>query len=169
MTNLTQLRELAMEEIAHRLDQRRQEHRQPGERSGSERVMVSLSSGSPYAASLLRKGARLADRLNAPWYAVYIQTPGEDIRHVDAAYHRQIKNTLELARQMGGNAFEFKGRDVVSTIAAFVAEYGITHIVLGRSLRPWYRRLIGSSLLDKLLRKIRDVDVIVVDAELKRE
>jgi two-component system sensor histidine kinase KdpD len=165
MANLTQLRELAMEEIAHRLDQRRQEDRQPGERSGSERVMVSLSSGSPYAASLLRKGARLADRLNAPWYAVYIETPGEDIRHVDAAVHRQLTNTLELARQLGGSAFQFKGRDVVSAIAAFVAEYGITHIVLGRSLRPWYQRLIGSSLLDKLLRTIRDVDVIVVDGE----
>ena len=165
MTNLTQLRELAMEEIAHRLDQRRQEHRQPGERSGSERVMVALSSGSPYAASLLRKGHRLADRLNAPWYAVYIQTPGEDIIHVDAALDRQIKKSLEQARQLGGNAFPIKGRDVVSTIKVFVEEYGITHIVMGRSLRPWYRRLLGSSLLDKVLRKIRNVDIIVVDAE----
>jgi two-component system, OmpR family, sensor histidine kinase KdpD len=165
MTNLTQLRELAMEEIAHRLDQRRQEHRQPGEATGSERVMVALSSGSPYAKALLRKGHRLADRLNAPWYAVYIQTPGEDILRVDAAVDRQIKNTLELARQLGGNAFPLKGRDVVATIAVFVAEYGITHIVMGRSLRPWYRRLLGSSLLDKVLRTIRNVDIIVVDAE----
>src|SRR5438876_261402 len=43
-TNLSQLRELAMEEIAHRLDRRRQEEEGGNERSGSERVMVCLSS-----------------------------------------------------------------------------------------------------------------------------
>ena len=37
--------------------------------------MVGLSSRSPNAPALLRKTARIADRLNAPWYAVYIQTP----------------------------------------------------------------------------------------------
>jgi two-component system, OmpR family, sensor histidine kinase KdpD len=165
LANLTQLRELAMEEIAHRLDRRRQEQRQEGEKSGSERVMVALSSRSPYALSMLRKGARLADRLNAPWYAIYIETPGEDVRHVDAAVQRQIANTLELARQSGANAFPIKGHDIVSTLATFVAEYGITHIVLGRSLQPWYRRLFSSSLLEKLLRRIHDVDVLVVDAQ----
>src|SRR5262249_32437951 len=75
MATLSKLRELAMEEIAHRLDRRRQDQESGGERTGSERLMVCLSSRSPFTASLLRKGSRLADRLNAPWYAVYIQTP----------------------------------------------------------------------------------------------
>src|SRR5262245_38593903 len=73
--NLTRLRELTLEEIAHRLDLRRQEQASGPNQSGSERVMVCLSSRSPNPEALLRKGARLADRLNAPWYAVYIQTP----------------------------------------------------------------------------------------------
>ena len=65
---LTQLRELAMEEIAFRLDSHRREKEQrSGERaSGSERVMACLSSQSPHAASLLRKAARIADRLGIP-------------------------------------------------------------------------------------------------------
>jgi two-component system sensor histidine kinase KdpD len=163
MVNLSQLRELAMEEIAHRLDRRRQEEggREP---SGSERVMVCLSSRSPYSAALLRKGSRLADRLNAPWYAVYIQTPRESLEHTDARTQREISNTLELARQLGGTTFEFKGSDVVSTIAAFVKEYGITHIVLGRTRRPWYRRWFGQSVLDRLLRAVDGVDVVIVDS-----
>src|SRR5262245_52998971 len=73
--NLSRLRELTLEEIAHRLDLRRQEQASGPNQSGSERVMVCLSSRSPNPEALLRKGARLADRLNAPWYAVYIQTP----------------------------------------------------------------------------------------------
>src|SRR5437870_6800173 len=66
--NLTRLRELALGEIAHLLDRRRREQAGGEDKSGSERVMVCLSSRSPNPEALLRKGARLADRLHAPWY-----------------------------------------------------------------------------------------------------
>jgi two-component system sensor histidine kinase KdpD len=161
--NLTRLRELALGEIAHLLDRRRREQSAGADHQGSERVMVCLSSRSPNADALLRKGARLADRLNAPWYAVYIQTPKESLERIDAATQREIGNTLELAHKLGGVPSTYKGPDVVSTIATFVREYGITHILMGRSQQPWYRRWFGQSVLDRLLQKVRDVDVVVVD------
>jgi two-component system sensor histidine kinase KdpD len=160
--NLTRLRELALEEIAHRLDRRRSSQNGDESASGSERVMVCLSSGSPSAEQLLRKAARLADRLGAPWYAVYIQTPNEELHRIDAATQRRITNTLTLTQQMGGTPMTFKGSDVASTAAAFANEYGITHIVMGRTQRPWYRRLFGHSVLDGLLQAVPQVDVIVV-------
>jgi two-component system sensor histidine kinase KdpD len=160
--NLTRLRELALEEIAHRLDRRRASQDGDDNTGGSERVMVCLSSGSPSAEQLLRKAARLADRLGAPWYAVYIQTPNEEMHRIDAATQRRITNTLTLTQQMGGTPMTFKGSDVASTAAAFANEYGITHIVLGRTQRPWYRRLFGHSVLDGLLQAVPHVDVIVV-------
>ncbi|MGO8752548.1 MAG: universal stress protein [Thermoguttaceae bacterium] len=52
---------------------------------------------------------------------------------------------------------------MISTVAAFVKEYGVTHIVIGRSQRPWFCRLLGQSVLDQLLRRIPGVDVLVVD------
>jgi two-component system sensor histidine kinase KdpD len=55
----------------------------------------------------------------------------------------------------------FKGGDVVSTIAAYAREYGITHIVIGRTRRPWYRRWLGQSVLDRLLHAVPDIDVLV--------
>jgi two-component system sensor histidine kinase KdpD len=160
--NLTRLRELTLGEIAHRLDRRRREQGGVERGAGSDRVMVCLSSRSPTPDALLRKGARLADRLGAPWYAVYIQTPDEEVHRIDAAVQRQIANTLTLAQQLDGVPMTFKGSDVVSTIAAFVKEYSITHVVMGRSQRPWYRRWFGQSVLDRLLREIPHVDVIVV-------
>src|SRR5262249_27887486 len=152
--NLTHLRELAMGEIAHRLDRRLQEQRNGRDGGGPERVMVALGSRSPHAAGLLRKAARLADRLGAPWYAIYIQTPSESLERIDAATQRQINNTLELARQLDGTPMTIKGDDVVSGIATAVREFGITHLVLGRTQRPWYRRWFGQSLLDRLLRTV---------------
>lgn len=160
--NLTRLREMALEEIAHRLDRRRTNRDSDEHQGGSERVMVCLSSRSPSGEQLLRKAARLADRLSAPWYAVYIQTPNEELDRIDAATQRRITNTLTLTQQMGGTPMTFKGRDVVSTVTAFANEYGITHIVLGRTRRPWYRRLVGQSVLDGLLQALPHADVIVV-------
>jgi two-component system sensor histidine kinase KdpD len=163
---LTQLRELAMEEIAFRLDRSRREEGQRGGQpvSGSERVMVCLSSRSPHAAALLRKAARIADRLGAPWYAVYVQTPREASEYVDAATQRQVGNSLDLARQLGGTSLAFKGTDLITTIAAFVKEYGITHVVLGRTRQPFYRRWFGRSILDRLVQSIPGIDVLVVDS-----
>ena len=160
--NLTRLRELAFEEIAYRLD-RRQVGQDTGQTQGSsERVMVCLSSRSPNAERLLRRGARMADRLNAPWYVVYVKTPTEDLHLIDAATQRQISNMLTLTQQMGGTPLPSQGNDIVGAIATFAKEYSITHLVLGRTQRPWYRRWLGPSILERLLQSIPDVDVIVV-------
>jgi two-component system sensor histidine kinase KdpD len=162
--NLSQLRELALEHIAHLLDRRRQQRQGGGEpATGSERIMVCLSSRSPNAPRLLRKGARLADRLGAPWYAVYIQTPGERMDRVDAATQRRVADALALAQQLDGVPLTFKGPDLPSAAAGFVKEYGITHVILGRTQRPWYRRWFGQSVLDRLLRTLPAVDVLIVD------
>jgi two-component system sensor histidine kinase KdpD len=161
--NLTRLREMTLGEIAHLLDRRRREQSGQRHQRGAERIMVCFSSRSPNPDVLLRKAARMADRLDAPWYAVYIQTPRERLEKIDAATQRQVANTQALAQQLGGVPQTFQGSDLVSTIATFVREWGITHIVLGRTRQPWYRRWFGRSVLDRLLKAVPGVDVVVVD------
>ncbi len=161
--NLSRLREMALAEIAHLLDRRRREQHDGQEGRGTaERVMVCLSSGSPNTEQLLRKASRLAGRLGAPWYAVYIQTPAEEMHRVEAAVQRRVSNALQLAAQLGGTTFEFKGADVVSAIATFAKEYSITQILVGRTRQPWYRRWFGPSFLDRLALAVEGSDVIVV-------
>jgi two-component system sensor histidine kinase KdpD len=163
-SNLTRLRELTLTELAHLIDRRgRRAEAERAPASAAERVMVGLSSRSPNAPALLRKAARLADRLNAPWYAVYIQTPAEDLTRTDAATQRILGKNLELAQLLGGLPMTFKGRDVPSTILAFAREYGIKVIVVGKSHRPWLRRLFGGSILDRLVREAEGLDVVIVD------
>ena len=162
---MTRLREFALEEVAHRLDRRRSSLEDGPTPGTSTRVMICLSSRGPNVERLLRKGARLADRLSASWYAVYIQTPQEDLTRIKASVQRQISNTLELVQQLGGTPMTFKGSDVAATVAAFAREYSITHIVMGRSRQPWYRRWLGSSVLDRLLLELPNVDVMVAGTE----
>jgi two-component system sensor histidine kinase KdpD len=163
-SNLTRLREITLTEIAHLIDRqsrRTQADQQPS--SATDRVMVGLSSRSPSAQALLRKTARLADRLNAPWYAVYIQTPSEDLTRVDAATQRILSANLELSHQLGGIPMTFKGTEIASTIAAFAKEYAIRVIVVGKTLQPWHRRLFQKSVLDRLLKETSKIDIVVVD------
>ncbi len=161
--NLSRLRELALEEVASALDRQRQKRGGPQD-NGSDRVMVCLSSRAPNPHRLLRKAARLADRFGAPWYAVYVRLPGEDATRVPAAAQRQVADTLALAQQLGAIPMQFTGPTFEAAVAAFVDEYRITHIVMGRSRLPWYRRWFGRSPLDRLLRAVPGADVTLVDA-----
>jgi two-component system sensor histidine kinase KdpD len=160
-SNLTRLRELALEEIAQALDRRRHD-REGGDKVVSERIMVCLSSRSPNVHYLLRRAARLAGRFNAPWYAVYIRTPEERMEKIDAATERSIQASLELANQLGGTSMPWQGPSFPAAVAEFVREYGITHVLVGRTQRPWYRRWFGQSPLDRLLQAVPTVDVVVV-------
>ena len=161
---LVRLRELTLTEMAHLIDHRnRRSEADQAPVSATDRVMVGLSSRAPNAQALLRKAARLADRLNAPWYAVYIQTPAEDLTRVNASTQRVLGKNLELAQQLGGVPMSFKGRDVVGTIAAFAREYGIKVIVMGKSQQPWYRRILGRSIVERLLQESQGTDIMIVD------
>jgi two-component system sensor histidine kinase KdpD len=162
-SNLTRLREITLTEAAHLIDRRsRRAEADQFPLSATDRVMVGLSSRSPNAPALLRKTARIADRLNVPWYAVYIQTPHEDLTRIDAATQRLLSKNLELARQLGGIPMTFRGQDVASTILSFAREYAIKIIVVGKSRRPWYKRLHGS-ILDRLERQAEGFDILIGD------
>jgi two-component system, OmpR family, sensor histidine kinase KdpD len=163
-SNLTRLRELTLTEIAHLIDHRnRRAEADQSPLSATSRVMVGLSSRSPNASALLRKTARLADRINAPWYAVYIQTPAEDLTRIDAATQRLIGKNLELAQQLGGVPMTFRGRDVASTILSFAREYAIKVIVVGKSRQSWFKRLFRSPILERLERGSDGIDILIAD------
>jgi two-component system, OmpR family, sensor histidine kinase KdpD len=162
--NLTRLREITLTEIAHLIDRRtRRTEADQAPIAATDRVMVGVSSLSPNASALLRKTARIADRFNAPWYAVYVQTPSEDLTRIDAATQRILSKNLELAQQLGGIPMTFRGPDVASTIWAFAQEYAIKIIVMGRTRQPWYRQIVRGSILDKLMKITKDVDFVIID------
>ncbi|HEY1907046.1 MAG TPA: histidine kinase, partial [Myxococcaceae bacterium] len=77
--NLATLRELALREVAESLerDTMRRETTAETQRSAGARVMVCMSSYPPRSAELLRRGSRVAGRLNTDWFVVYVETPEE--------------------------------------------------------------------------------------------
>lgn len=164
-SNLEQLRELTLRELASQIEHRRLEVLNEERPVTPDQVMVCLSSRGPNSAVLLRYASRLTGRLNRNWYAVYVQTPSEESSIIDAKTQQLLSSTLILANQLGATVFTFKGQDVVDTILRFAREYGIGHIVMGRSRElPWWKRLIGrKNLVERLLSQARGLSVVVID------
>jgi two-component system sensor histidine kinase KdpD len=163
--NLTRLREMALSESANFLDRRQRADETSGQEHGPGglgQVAVALSSGGPDPGAILRKAARLASQLNAPWYAVYVRTPGEAPQVITAEAQRAIGETLETAQRMGGLVIVLKRERVATALVDFVREYGITHLVVGRPVTRNFWLRWQSTLLEVLLRELKNVDVVVV-------
>jgi two-component system sensor histidine kinase KdpD len=166
-SNLEQLRELTLRELAAQIDAKRREVREEKDSTAPDQVMVCLSSRGPNSARLLRIGSRIAGRLNRNWYGVYVQTPSESPVAIDAGTQRILSDTLTLANQLGAMVFTFKGTDVADTIIRFAREYRVGNIVIGRSMPlPWWKRLLGRRTIgEELVLRAKGFNLIVVDAE----
>ena len=166
-SNLEQLRELALRELAAQIDLRNRDLADKGLAATPDQIMVCLSSRGPNSDQLLRYASRLAGRLNRNWYAVYVQTPSEAPTQIDSQTQRQLAETLTLAKQLGALVFTFKGSDIAETILQFAREYRVGHIVIGTPARlPWRRRLLGKrSLAEELIARAGGITLIIHDTQ----
>jgi two-component system sensor histidine kinase KdpD len=162
--NLATLREIALREVAESLG-RSSEAARPAPARARGRLMVCLSSDPPRAATLLRRGARMAGRLNADWYVVYVETPRESPTMIDAQTQRHLMANIELARELGGEVVRLQATDPVVAIIDFARGHDVGHIVIGRSHQPWWRQLVGRSVPLRLLREAAGFDLHVVSFE----
>lgn len=177
--NLTTLRELALREVASSVDRTREElvarvdppatGRRPAERRTVDRVLVAMSSHPEYTAVLLRKASRIAGRLNSDWYGVYVQTPAESASRIDATVQRKLVENIQKAQAMGAEVVKLQSEDVAAALLRFAREKGVTLIIVGQSRHAWWRRLIGSSLVDRLLNNAQGIDVLIVSVDRGRE
>ncbi|MBV8378129.1 MAG: universal stress protein [Verrucomicrobia bacterium] len=160
--NLTRLREMTLSETANILDRKNREGTETESNIGGlGQVMVAISSQGPDPGRLLRKTARLAERLNAQWYAVYVRTPSESAVKIDATVQRQVAETLEAAQKMGGLVISLKHENVAQALISFAKEYGITHVVLGRPGKKAFR-LFSRALHDELIQELPGIDLVIV-------
>ena len=121
-----------------------------------------MASNSPHAKELLRRGSRLAGRLNSKWFVVYVETPNESPMLMDAEVQRRLHENLELARSLGAEIVKLEGKDVAEAILEFARTHSVKQIVVGRSFRTWWRKLVEGSFIEKLVQGADGIDIYVV-------
>ncbi len=168
--NLSTLRELALREVAETLD-RASGARRPGDEpapgSALGRVMVCLSSFPPHAATLLRRGSRMAGRLNTDWFVVYIETPKEAPQLIDAEAQRHLLANMDKARELGAEVVRLHSKEPVQALIDFARSHGVGLIIVGRSHLPKWRSLFTLSTDLRLVREAYGTDVQVVSFDPK--
>ncbi len=163
--NLNTLRELALREVAESLERQSETRARTTTgpaRAARGRVMVCMSSSPPQAEAMLRKGSRMAGRLSGDWFVVYVETPGEAPDRIDSEAQRHLLANIALARELGAEVVRLHAPDPVPALIDFARSHGVGHLVIGRSLQPWWRQLLGRSVPLRLLRETSDLDLHVV-------
>jgi len=162
--NLSTLRELALRAVADEVGEKAASYRQrEGLEPGliPERVMVCMSS-SASAPRVVRAGARIAGRLGARWYAVFVETPSELPERIRTADREQLQRNIALAESLGATVVRVKADRPADGLIAFAQREGITHVIFGQSSRTRFEILMKGSTLNRFLEEVKDAAVQVV-------
>jgi two-component system sensor histidine kinase KdpD len=164
--NLTALRELALRRTAERVDEQLLTHMQAhaiqGPWAAGERILVCVSED-PRSAGLVRYTKRRADRLHAPWTALYVE--GRRSLQLTEEERDRIADTLRLVERLGGEAVTMPGgprRDIADDVLSYSHENNVTQIVIGKSTRSRWFEILHGSVVHDLVRRSGNISVNVI-------
>ncbi|MED3889953.1 histidine kinase [Peribacillus frigoritolerans] len=162
--NLIALRELALRELADDVDDRLESFERKNGVRGPWRkeevifVCVNLRQDSE---RLIRRGFRIAYRLKAQWFVVYVK----DHQNLSNEEEVILKRVMVLTERLGG-IFEIYHAThrhlVVKEITGQLKNKKATQVIIGHSARSRWKEIKEGSIVERLLRETRHLDVLVV-------
>ena len=130
--NILQLRELALKEVALRVEKKVENEvviSSVGVRH--EKFLACISSHEKTPRRIIRKAARLATRYNTSFIALYVQTPRESADRIDLASQRYLLNHFKLVTELDGEVLQVQSKDVLDAIIRTCKERQITSVCMG--------------------------------------
>jgi two-component system sensor histidine kinase KdpD len=168
--NLLALRELAMRRAADRVDTQMRSFRSTLKGSAvwkaRDALLVAIGPAEGND-TVVRSAARLAAALDAPWHAVYVETP--ELQRLPDTRRRKILATLKLAQELGAQTATIGAPDVARALVDHARTHNLGKLVVGRA--PTRRRLADRwrrSLADRANAIAPDLDVVVVTRDEAR-
>lgn len=162
--NLIALRELALRQIAEQVDRSLESYMEQKEIDENwavrERLAVCVSSH-PRAQYLIARAARMARRIDAELFAIYVDI-GQD---KDATKEKTRDANLQFAESLGAKVVRVKGDSIAISVANFVRDKHITQVIFGRSAVEGWRKLLYMTAINRFLRAAPAVDVHIVTQE----
>ncbi|HBN08949.1 MAG TPA: hypothetical protein DD435_09965, partial [Cyanobacteria bacterium UBA8530] len=157
--NLTALRELVLRELADRVDERLEATMSDigGTPVGIQDKILVCVTPTPFGQRLIRRGARLADRLSAELIVLYV-----DFLPLSETEEKELGKNLALAETIEAKVVRLKGFNAALEISRFASEKGITMVLLGESHRSRFFSLFNKPMLNAILDETKDIDVVIV-------
>lgn len=165
--NLIALRELALRRTADQVDVQMRDYRADQSINkvwqAKERLLVCIGPDAS-ASKLVRGAARLAASLRADWIAVYVETAKQG--KLKAGQQEAILKALKLAQELGAETTTLAGDSLPTLLLSYARSRNVSKLVIGKSLRPVWSRLLRNSLADELASRTTDIDVVMVGHDL---
>ncbi len=164
--NLAALREMALRWTAAKADDQLDAYLREHDLNGwlvDERLLVCIDHR-PIARTLLRRGAHMAHRLGCPVFALHVETG-----LLRPAEREALAQNRAFAEGLGATVESLRADDPVEAIAEYVVEHRITQVILGHSQRSRWYELLHGSLVQRLLRRLPEIDIHVVAEREHRE
>ncbi|KJZ35971.1 sensor histidine kinase KdpD [Pseudomonas fluorescens] len=161
-TNLTALREMAMQTAAAQVDNDlAQGYRQLGQAAPAVRgrLLVGVD-GDAQAERLVRHASRVAQRRHLPWSLVHVDNGS--VR--DEQSRLRLQSAQQLAERLGGEVVLLRAGEVSKTLIQHAAERRASLVLVGQSRQRLRRRLFGGGLASRLLRDARGLEINVLDS-----
>lgn len=160
--NLTALRELALLWLADRVDEGLEKYRdEKGIRdtwAARDRILVAITGG-PESTTLVRRGLRIAGRVaGRELHVVHVIEP-DGTRRSGAP---DLLTARELAEANQATWHTVVGDDVAKALVEFARTLNASQIVLGVSRTPWYGRMFGPGVANRVISTAADIDVHMV-------
>ncbi|MFT3930140.1 MAG: two-component system sensor histidine kinase KdpD [Spongiibacteraceae bacterium] len=162
--NLIALRELALRRTADRIDDEMREYRQrqaviPVWQT-RESLLVCIGPGDSEE-KLVRSAARLANKLDAPWHAIYVETP--QLQRLSSQHRQRILKTLKLAQNLGAETATLPGSDIAETVEQYARSHNLAKILVGRShkMHGFWRQ----TLTERIGKIAPDLDIMQIARE----
>jgi two-component system sensor histidine kinase KdpD len=158
--NLVALRELALRKTAEEVDDFLERIAPDADVLhpwvAEERILVCVRPG-PLANRLVRRGNRLARRLQGRLWVLHVRT-----QRLGAQARRELDDLFALTRTLGGEVVEIEGDSVGEEILRFARERHASFIVIGQSRRSRLDEILRGSQITRIIREIDCADVLVV-------
>lgn len=160
--NLTALRELTLREVANEVDEHLMEYKNAKSVEGlvgaQEKILVcvNLNFNAEY---LIRRGYRIAKMLKAPLFVLYVKS---NEYTTDREKLKKLDDLSELCTKLEAEFKVVAANDPAVPIIEFAKKYGITQVIIGQSARTRSHEIIRGSIVRKIMRGIKYVDVLVV-------
>ena len=131
--NILQLRELALKEVALRVEKKVENEVVMGVAVGlrHEKFMACISSHEKTPRRIIRKAAKLATRYNTTFIALYVQTPKESMDRIDLASQRYLLNHFKRVAELGGEVVQVQSKDILGSIVKVCKEKQISTVCMG--------------------------------------
>lgn len=159
-SNLAALRELAMQVAADRVDADLRESQAARGLPGHalrRQVLIAID-GLGASEYLVRAGRRIAERRDAPWSVVTVQSG----HAADEARQLELDRAFALARSLGATTEVVHGDEIAAGLLDHAERIGASSIVVGRTRERPLARMFNRTLTQRLLQRGARYELVII-------